>query len=86
MVGLDHQVSCLQHVSEVFYSLVNSQNFSVLGAIFLLRRTHFLRNGSRLPGVFSPLLQHCSHGHGRSIGHQGKGGGPVREREQGGSL
>ena len=45
VVGADHEVSCLQHVSEVFYSIVKSQQFSVIGGIFLLRRTHFLRKG-----------------------------------------
>ena len=85
MVGVDHEMSCLQHVSEVFYSLVNSQQFFVIGPIFLLRRTHFLRQkGYRLPCVFSPLLQHCSRGRARGVGYQGNGDGPVRVSEHGG--
>ena len=43
VVRVDHELSCLLHVSEVFYSLVNSQQFSAIGPIFLLCRAHFLR-------------------------------------------
>jgi len=42
VVGLDHEMSFLQHVSEVFYSLENSKQSSVRHYI-LLWRTHFLR-------------------------------------------
>ena len=42
MVGEDNDVPCFQHVSEMFYGLVNSQQLSFIGAIILLRRVHIL--------------------------------------------
>ena len=42
VVGEDHEVPCFQHMTEMLDSLVDSQQLSFIGAIFLLRRTHFL--------------------------------------------
>jgi len=43
VVGEDHEVPCFQHMTEMLNSLVDSQQLSVIGAIFLLRCTQFLR-------------------------------------------
>jgi len=43
VVGEDYEVPCFQHMTEMLDSLVDSQQLSVVGAIFLLRRTHFPR-------------------------------------------
>ena len=43
VVGEDHKVLCFEHVSEMLHSLVDSQQLSVVGTIFLLRRAHFLQ-------------------------------------------
>jgi len=43
VIGEDHEVPCFQHTTEMRDSLVDSQQVSVVDAIFLLRRTHFLR-------------------------------------------
>jgi hypothetical protein len=43
VVGEDHEVQCFQHMIEMPDSFVDSEQLSVVGALFLLRRTHFLR-------------------------------------------
>ena len=42
VVGEGQEVPCFKHMTEMLDSLVDSQQLSVVGAIFLLRCTHFL--------------------------------------------
>jgi hypothetical protein len=56
VVGGDGKVLCLQHVAEMFHGFVDSQQFSVVGAVFLLCRVKFLGKESKgLPGVVDVL-------------------------------
>jgi hypothetical protein len=43
VVGEDHEVPRFQHMTEMLDILVDSQQLSIVGAICLLRCTHFLR-------------------------------------------
>jgi len=51
----------LQHVTEVFHSLLNLQQLIVVGTVFLLFRTHFLGEGEGLSDFLHPLLKDGTH-------------------------
>jgi hypothetical protein len=51
MVREDGEVARFQHVTEMPHGLVDSQQFAIVGAVFLLCRTEFLgEEGEGLPG------------------------------------
>jgi hypothetical protein len=57
VVREDNEMSSLQHVSEMFHGLIYSQQFAIIGAIFLLRCIELYGEESAgLPVVFDPLL------------------------------
>jgi hypothetical protein len=57
VVREDDEMSSLQHVSEMFHGLVYSQQFAIIGAVFLLRCIELSGEESeRLPVVCDPLL------------------------------
>jgi len=51
----------LQHVTEVFHSLLNLQQLIVVGTVFLLFRTHFHGEGEGLSDFLHPLLKDGTH-------------------------
>jgi hypothetical protein len=63
MAREDGEVARFQHVTEMFHGLVDSQQFSIVGTVFLLCRVELLgEQGEGLPGIVNPLLQHSIHG------------------------
>jgi hypothetical protein len=61
----DGEVSGFQHVAEVLHSLVDSQELSVVGTVFLLCRAELLgKEGEGLPDVLHLLLEDGTHGGG----------------------
>jgi hypothetical protein len=57
VVREDSEMSSFQHVSEMFHGLVYSQQFAIIGAVFLLRCIGlFGEESERLPVVVYSLL------------------------------
>jgi hypothetical protein len=62
MVREDNEVARFQCVTQIFHSLVGSEEFAVVGAVFLLRRVElFGKECERLPGAVNTLLQDGTH-------------------------
>jgi hypothetical protein len=63
MVREDGEVARFHHVAEMLHCLVDSQQFAIVGSVYLLCRIEFLREeDAGLSGVVDPLLQHGTHG------------------------
>jgi hypothetical protein len=63
MVREDCEVARFQHVMEMLHGLIDSQQFAIVGAVFLLGRVQLPgEEGEGLPGVVDTLLQHGTHG------------------------
>jgi hypothetical protein len=58
VVGEDDEISGFQHVTAVFHGFVDRQEFSVVGAVLLLRRTELLGE----EGMLNTLLEYGAHG------------------------
>jgi hypothetical protein len=59
MVHEDGEVAHFQHVAEMLQGLVDSQQLSIVGTVFLLGRLELLgKECEGLPGVIDTLLQH----------------------------
>jgi hypothetical protein len=57
VVREDNEMSSFQHVAEMFHGLVYSQQFAIIGAVFLLCCIELPGEESeRLPTVFDLLL------------------------------
>ena len=65
VVREDVEMPSLQHVTNVRHCLVDRQELSVVGTLYLLCRTQFPgEEGEVPPDVLHPLLEDGSHGGG----------------------
>jgi hypothetical protein len=63
MVREDCEVARFQHMEEMFHGLVDSQQFAIECAVFLLGCVLLPgQEGEGLPSVVDSLLQHGTHG------------------------
>jgi hypothetical protein len=81
VVGKNDEVTRFQHVTEMFHSLANGQQLSVICAVFLLSWAKFPgEEGEGLPGVVDTLLQNGTHGGSGGVRDKCKWCGWVRVR------
>jgi hypothetical protein len=62
MVREDSEVASFQHVVEMHDCLVDSEQLSIVCAVFLLRWVELLGKCEGLPGVVDALLFYGTHG------------------------
>jgi hypothetical protein len=63
MVREDGEVARFQHVAEMLHGIIDSQQFAIVGAAFLLGRVQLPGEGDEgLPNFIDKLLQHDTHG------------------------
>jgi hypothetical protein len=56
VVGEDGEMARFQHMAEILYGLVDGKQLAIVGAVLLLGRIEFFREGEWLPGVLVGLL------------------------------
>jgi hypothetical protein len=63
MVRENDEVACFQYVAEMLHDLLDSQQFAIVSAVFLLCQIEFLgEEGEGLSGVVNPFLQYGING------------------------
>jgi hypothetical protein len=76
------EVTSFQHVSEMFHGLINSQQFAIVGAVFLLFWSEFFgEEGKGLPSSVDTLLEYGTQSRSGGVSDESQRRGRVGMRQ-----